>query len=267
MLPGFLRSLWGDLSNQEVKKFGLLSAIITLILGNYWMLRVMKNPIFNDLVGMESQPYAKILSIVVVAFVVLGYSKLVDMFRRHTLFYILCSFYAIIFLFLGLSTAYPDMFSLSTTSVLYPFFAWIPGKAIGWISYLSFESSAILMVLFWAFVASNTKAESAKKGYAMIVSCIQIGTISGPAIVTNFAPRIGSPALVAMGGVLILLVPFLIELYMKVIPAEIKTPSAEQSPIRYRNNRSFLSGYSGVAITVNVSRNAFVEAGVSLPRS
>ena len=220
MLPGFLQVLWGDLSKEEVKKFSLLSCIITIILGNYWMLRVMKNPIFNDLVGMESQPYAKMVSILVVALVILVYSKLVDMYQKHVLFYIICAFYSVVFLFIGFATAYPEYFTMSPDSSLYFLFAWIPGKTIGWITYFAFESSSLLMILFWAFVASVTKPESAKKGYAMIVTCIQIGTIAGTAIVTNFAPIVGTPLLVGFGGVVILAVPLLVKLYMKVIPSE-----------------------------------------------
>jgi len=229
MVSKVIRALWGDLSNKEIKKFGLLAAIITIILGNYWMLRVMKNPIFNDLVGMEFQPYAKMASIAVVAVVILIYSKLVDVFQKHTLFYIICSVYAMIFFFLGFATAHPDMFSLQETSSLYPLFSWIPGKTIGWITYFAFESSSLLMILFWAFVASVTKAESAKKGYALIVTCIQVGTISGPAIVTNFAPRVGAPILVALGGLLVLTVPFLVKFYMKVIPAEANEVSEKEA--------------------------------------
>ena len=100
MLPGFLRTLWGDLSTEELKKFSMLSCIITLILGNYWMLRVLKNPLFNDLVGMEYQPYAKMASIFVVAFIILIYSKLVDLFDKKTLFDIICTFYGAVFFFI-----------------------------------------------------------------------------------------------------------------------------------------------------------------------
>ncbi|NQY44212.1 MAG: hypothetical protein HRT87_12825, partial [Legionellales bacterium] len=180
MLPGFLKALWGDLSKDELKKFSLLSLIITLILGNYWMLRVMKNPVFHDLVGMQYQPYAKMGSMVVVAFVILIYSKLVDIFSKKALFDILCGFYASVFLFLSFAIAAPTFFSLTPDAALFDVFDWIPGKMIGWISYFAFESSSLLIILFWAFVASITKPESAKKGYAMIVSCIQIGTITGP---------------------------------------------------------------------------------------
>ncbi len=228
MLPKFLRALWGNLSKEEVEKFSFLSLIITIILGNYWMLRVMKNPIFNDLVGMQYQPYAKMASMFIVAFVLLIYSKLVDIFQKQTLFYIICPVFTAIFLFLGFASKYPEMFSLSETSSLFTYFQWIPGKLIGWLIYFAFESSSLLMFLFWAFVASITKTESAKKGYAMIVTCIQIGTISGPAIVTNFAPKIGAPSLVILGGFLVLIVPFLVKLYLKIIPAEVNKNAAPE---------------------------------------
>lgn len=220
MLPGFLRTLWGDLSAKEVKKFGLLSCIITLILGNYWMLRVLKNPIFNDLVGMEYQPRAKMASIFVVAFVLLIYSKLVDLFKKKALFDIFCTFYALMFFLICFATMYPEHFSMSSSSAFYPMFSWLPGKFFGWLSYFVFESSSLLIILFWAFVASITLPESAKKGYPMIVACTQIGTITGPWIVKKFATEVGSPLLVGLGGILVLIVPFIVRLYMWVIPKE-----------------------------------------------
>lgn len=220
MLPGFLRALWGNLSKEEVKKFSLLSCIITIILGNYWMLRVLKNPIFDDLVGMKYQPYAKMASIFVVAFVLLIYSKLVDLYKKKTLFDIICGFYAVLFFFTCFATMYPEQFSMSSSSAFYPLVAWIPGKLVGWISYFTFESSSLLMILFWAFVASVTKPESAKKGYAMIVTCTQIGTISGTAFVSSYVTSLGSPLIVGIGGLLVVMVPFLVRIYMWVIPKE-----------------------------------------------
>lgn len=229
MLPGFLKALWGDLSREELKKFSLLSLIITLILGNYWMLRVLKNPIFNDLIGMEYQPYAKIGSIFVVAVIVLVYSKMVDVFRKKALFDILCSFYGVVFALLAIATAMPGYFSITPDSPMFAYVAWIPGRLIGWICYFAFESSSLLIILFWAFVASITKPESAKKGYAMIVTCIQLGTIAGPALVTNFAPSVGSPALVGLGAIITLTVPLLVRLYLHAVPSEETPEEAAQA--------------------------------------
>lgn len=245
MLPGFLKALWGDLSKEEIKKFSLLSCVITLILGNYWMLRVLKNPIFDDLVGFQHQPKAKIASLFVVAFVVLIYSKLVDLFEKKTLFDIICIFYAVVFFFICFSTMYPEHFSMSPESSLYHLVAWIPGKLIGWISYFAFESSSLLIMLFWAFVASITKPESAKKGYAMIVTCTQIGTISGPALVTSTATTIGLPLLVGLGGILVLLVPLLIRIYTYLIPKE-ELPSTASADDK-KPKTGFLEGLKLIA--------------------
>ena len=240
MLPRFLQTLWGNLSNKELKKFGMLSCIITLILGNYWMLRVLKNPIFNDLVGLEYQPYAKMSSIFVVAFIILIYSKLVDLFDKKTLFDIICAFYGIIFFFICFVTIYPHHFSIDSSSSIFMMIDWIPGKLIGWISYFAFESYSLLMILFWSFVASITKPESAKKGYAMIITCTQIGTISGPALVTHYATKIGAPLLVGLGGILVLVVPFLVRLYHRVIPKEDLPAIAASDPKKPKTG--FLEG-------------------------
>ncbi len=220
MLPKPLRVLWGDLTSTELKKYGLLSCIITLILGNYWLLRTMKNAMFNDLVGFVWQPYAKLINVFVLALVVLGFSKLVDMFQKEKLFYILATTYGLLFLFLGFAVAHPQYFSLSETSALYPFFQGIPGKFIGWFSYALCESSSLMIILFWGFVASVTKPESAKKGYPMIISCIQLGTIGATWFVANYATTVGVPLIVAIGGILFLLVPGFVKLYTVIIPKE-----------------------------------------------
>ena len=244
MLSGFLRALWGDLSIQEVKKIILLSCIITLILGSYWILKVLKNPIFNELVGMKFQPYAKIISIFIVALVILIYSKLVDLFDKKTLFDIICGFYSALFFLTCFATKNSEYFSMDSSSKFYHLVVWIPGKIIGWISYFAFESSSLLMILFWAFVVSITKPEFAKKGYAIIVTCAQIGTILGTAIVTYGVKIIGSYLLIGLCGFLVLLVPFLIRLYMLIITKK------ELAYISADDNKSKTSFFEGLKLIV-----------------
>ncbi len=211
------RKLWGDLSNAEFKKFGLLSIIITIILGNYWMLRVMKNPVFNDLVGMEYQPYAKMGSILVATFVVIIYSKLVDLFSKKTLFDIVCIFYAVLFFIVGLSTGtHKEFLGIINANPIISSLN-LPGNFMGWVAYAAFETMSIMIILFWAFVAGTTTPESAKKGYAMIICCIQVGTISGPAVVTNFAPVVGLPMLTNLAGILAMVVPLLVRMYLSLM--------------------------------------------------
>ena len=98
MLQKLLRVFWGDLTSDELKRFGFLSIILALIVGNYWMMRPLKDALLSDLVGFQWQPMVKIFSLFVTVFVVLIYGKLVDLFAKHKLFYILCPFYGGLFL-------------------------------------------------------------------------------------------------------------------------------------------------------------------------
>ena len=220
MLPTPLRVLWGDLTNAELKKFGYLSAIVALIIGNYWMLRAMKDAIFNDLVGLEWMPRAKLSTILVMVFVIFLFNKLVDVFEKHKLFYIFCGIYGVLFFFIAFASANPNLFSISLTSPLFPYVAWLPGKFVGWLSYVVFESSVILIILFWAFVNSMTLPESAKKGYAMVVFFAQFGMVVGGLFESTYVTKLGLPSLFIIGAILLFIVPFIIQLYTSFIPHE-----------------------------------------------
>lgn len=226
MLPKPLRALWGDLSNEELKKFSILSTAIMLILGNYWMLRTTKNAVFDMFVGFrEWQPVAKIFSLFVMIIIVLAYSKLVDLMKKQHLLYFFCILYGLSFFLVGYIIANPEFGSLNNNSFLYPFFSWIPGKAIGWISYVLLESYGSLVVaIFYSFVASVMTTESAKKGYGMMAFIVQIGTITGSFITMEYAQIVGISKLYSFGGFIIMLVPFIIMLYLKVIPIKEPTP-------------------------------------------
>lgn len=221
------KKLWGNMTKEEFRKFLFLSLPLMFILGPYWMLRAMKDEIFNDLVGFRQwQPAAKIMSVVVVAVLLILFSKLVDLVKKDKLFFVVCFFYGILFL----STAYmlsmyylnPASISLSPDSWFYPLVSWIPGKFLGWFSYLTLESFGSIApnALFWAFVASTVTTEAAKKGYGMILFFTQLATIGGTMFVDNYSQTLGLPRLITIGAVLIMLVPFLVQLFLKAVPQE-----------------------------------------------
>lgn len=230
MFPKFLQILWGDLSKDEIKKFGILSATFFLIIGTYWMLRVMKNPIFAHFIGFKWQPVAKIVSLIFVGIMVLVYSKLVDLFEKQNLFYIICTFYGFGFICLAFLMQNPNFALLAPSSTIGKFFQWIPGKLVGWLSYIFLESfGSIVVALFWSFVSSTTTTESAKRGYGMIMSLTQIGTILGPWIVTRYARVLGLPILFGIGGLVVFAIPLLIKFYMVAVPAQITTTSLDKT--------------------------------------
>lgn len=225
MVSRIVRALWGDMSKDELKKFGILSLTLMVILGTYWMLRVNKNAIFGMFVDFRMyQPWAKVVSLVVIALLVLVYSKLVDMFSKEKLFYVLCTFFGLWVLGLSYCIANPSVVTVSKSSFLYPLISRIPGHILGWVSYVSFEAISLIIILFWAFVASVTKTESAKKGYGLIIFVTQIGTVAATWFVARYvgvgAGKLSIPTIIAIGGCLMLSVSFFIKWYMTTIGVE-----------------------------------------------
>lgn len=209
MLPQPLRILWGDLTGEEMKRFGVLSTAFFFIIGSYWLLKTVKDAIFNDLVGLDYQPKAKLASVFIIIPLVLLYSKLVDLVEKHLLFYIICSLYAGMFATVAYLIANP------ISEIHSPLIDWIPGRFLGWFSYLAIESfGSIAVALFWSFVASTTSTQSAKRGYAMIIISAQIGAIAGPTLVT-YAPVLGLPRLIYYAALGIFTVPFIIRFFVK----------------------------------------------------
>lgn len=231
MLPKPLRAIWGDLTAQEVKKFGILSSIFFMVIGIYWMLKTMKDPIFDLHVGFRYQPWAKIASLVFVALIVIFYSKLVDWFKKQTVFYIVCGLYGTGFIALAYMLANPQLVSQ---------WSFIPGNVLGWASYLFIESfGSIMPALFWAFVASSTNTDSAKRGYAMIATCTQVGTIFGPLLISTYSARFGLPLFFGISGLLIFTIPLIITYYSKAIPEE---HNQETSSSKKNERSGFIEG-------------------------
>ena len=237
-----IRLLWGDLTRDEYKKFGILAAAMMLIIGNYWMLRITKDALFNMFVGYKAyEPVAKMVSPFVMLIAVLGYSKLVDLLRRTTLIYALCAFYGFAFLALSLFIAHPDMVTISQSSALYPLVSWIPGKGIGWFLYLLLESYGSLLIgLFYAFIASVMTADLAKKGYGFLFVLIQIAVVTAIVIEMFVVKSFGFYAIYLLSGIFVLLAPFFIKLYVSIFAQEIAALRDAHQP--KKQNTGFLEG-------------------------
>lgn len=165
--------LWGHFSEVELRKFSLLAATFFLIIGSYWMLRPLKDAIFMSVVGFESIPRAKMLSLLVAFPLVLIYSKLVDILPRHHLFYVLCTLYGVGSVVFALIIAHP-VYGLAN-----------PVASVdrwwGWAWYVYVESfGSLIVALFWAFVSDTTTPEVAQRGYPLIALGGQCGNIVGP---------------------------------------------------------------------------------------
>ena len=231
MLNRAVRALWGDLSVDEIKRFGILALTLLCIIGPYWLLRTLKDAFFDQWVGLSYQPSAKMLSLLIIIPLVILYSKLSDVVSKHRLIYLICSFYAFIFLALAYFSVFPlpEMHNVIADKV--------HGRFIGWFAYLAIESfGSIVVALFWSFVASTTTTTAAKRGYAMIIAGAQVGAIGGSYLTTRapyfelvFGKGMAFPALLIMAASTLLMAPLLIKCFMVTMHGEIAAQEAQEA--------------------------------------
>ena len=188
--------LYGKMTFEEKLRLIWLAGTLFFIIGGYWLLRSLKDPVIATICGVEYIPKAKMLSVLVVLVLVFVYNKLIDMFPKHQLFYIVGGFYAGLFTLIACLLAAP---ATAQTSIYNTNAS--PYRLIGWISYCSIESfGSIGVSLFWAFTNSTYNLEGAKKAYGLMVACAQLGSIAGPTLVSVGTEAYGVPTIYFCGA-------------------------------------------------------------------
>jgi len=194
------KRIWGDFqSGEEIAKFVKLAIVFFLVIAIYWGMRPLKDGIFTTLVGVDWQPVAKILSPFIITPLVILYSKLVDMFPRNKVFYVLLSIYGFIALTFFIIFKYVSPLNAVAEPSAYNF--------LGWAWYVYIESFGSLVVaLFWAFTTAITQPESAKRGFPLIYLFGQAGNMIGPFVLR--AERLGfetsAPIIAILAGLMFL---------------------------------------------------------------
>jgi AAA family ATP:ADP antiporter len=159
--------LYGKMSWNEKARLFWLAATLFFIIGGYWLLRSIKDPVIAAINGVEAIPKAKMASVVVVTVGVGIYNELYDRFEPHQLFYIIGGFYATLFGTIGLALMHP-VYGVYNTNAS-------PDRWLGWISYCAIESfGSIGVTNFWAFANSVYDLERAKKSYGLLIACAQV---------------------------------------------------------------------------------------------
>jgi len=188
MVTGLVQFFYPDIKREELKKYGLLGLTFFFMVGAYWLLRLLKDLFFYKSVGFPvslgwdedagrlALPYAKMISPWFVLIMVVIYTKLVDMFEKHKLFYILSLFYIAAF-----SVIASILFVSSTYGEAYV------GKELlkntGYAAYWITESlGSVFIAFFWSFTISSTMSEAAKRTFPFIIALGQIGSISGSSL-------------------------------------------------------------------------------------
>lgn len=236
ILQKFLRYIYGDFTPAERKKFILYGGLFFFIIGIYWSLRCLKDSVFNAFVGSEHTWMAKILSLIIVFPVVIGYSYLVDIFPRHRLFYAMAGIYAAIFV--GLSF----LLGSSTMGICAP--GDMQCKWLGWASYILIETYGSLMpALFYSFMADTTTPEAGKKGFFVTASFAQLGAILGSGLVATQSMTLGVPTLVAISGItMLLIIPAVFYINRSIPKAELAGYQAKGGTAQKKSAAGFTEG-------------------------
>jgi len=220
-----------DLPSKEVKKFSLLGLAFSLIIGSYWALRLLKNTILYKIAfpaalgwpedqGRLMQPIAKFWSPFIVIALVIIYSKLLDIFSKKKLFYILIGFYSILFSLINAALIARHLWGDAFL-----------GKnllaALGWVSFFGIESfGSLIVALFWSFTSSITSSESAEQGYPFIAAFAQFGALI-MSFLPFFAEDLGGIWVVfSIATLLVASVSLVISRLMRILPDEVNAQPA-----------------------------------------
>ncbi len=238
MLKRIATALWGKFdNNQELKKFLTLAGTFCLIIGVYWALRGMKDGIFGTMVGFkEWQPYAKMLSLFFIVPLILVYTKLINTFERHKVFYIIVGTYAILAMLFAAAFMHPTIGLANTVASPYRF--------IGWAWYLYVESfGSLIIALFWAITVDTTAPDSAKRGFPIIALLGQIGNIFGPYLINAKRLGFGSSApVVGICGFLMFVIAGLMWYFMNYTPKNLLVGFKDDSEEKSHEEPGFFDG-------------------------
>ncbi len=235
-LQRFFSFVYGDLTHNERNKFILYGVLFFFIIGIFWLLRCIKDPMFNAFVGSEHTWIVKIVSLAIIFPLVIGYSYLVDLFPRHRLFYVMSAIYGALYLGLWLLVKSP------TFGVGAPIEQrW---ELLGWVSYVAIESfGSLMVVLFYSFMADTSTPEAGKKGFFITATFGQVGNLFGSEFVASTSLAVGAATLFLLAAALIVLcIPALVYFINWFIPKEEFAGYQADGAHVYKEKTGFIEG-------------------------
>ncbi len=214
MLSRLAQKLWGDFSStQECAKFIRLAVIFAFTIGVFWIINPTKEVIFLHTVGRDYLAYVKIVSLCIMIPAILAYGRLVDLFPRHRIFYVLCVFYGIGTLIFAFFIMHPTIGIANT--------ALSTGRLLGWLWYPFVESfGSIIVALFWTFASDTSTPESAKRGFSIIAWGAQVGGFLSPLLMYNVSSVWNPAVFVMIGGMGMFCIALLMFYFMWATPAD-----------------------------------------------
>lgn len=190
---------------RQVPRVLFHGLILAFIIAGFWLLDSLKDPVLGNIVGLEYQPAAKLLSVVFVLGVVCIYDYLTSIVSKADLFHIVANLFGITFMIFAALLSDKKMGIENHEKS--------PDRYLGWLVYFTIEAYGSLSVaLFWSFTNSIMDLEEAKGAYGLIIAIAQIGAVLGSTLATN-AAELGIPRLFVFSAMLVFPVSMLIKVY------------------------------------------------------
>ena len=169
MLLEKLNSIWGIKKEYRLKVF-FITATFFFMTACQALWRPLKVSIFAKMIGTGYVPWAKIAIPFVMIFLILIYSKLVDVLRRHQLLYCFTIFHGVGGIILYYFLAHP-VYGIANTDAS-------PWRLTGWFFYFFMECfGAFMSAVFWSFADSVNNPNDSKQFFGLFVTGSKIGGI------------------------------------------------------------------------------------------
>ena len=163
-------SLWG-IKPEFRSKVTLLALTFGFLTGAQALWRPLKAAIFAKLVGAAYVADAKVYAVFLLIPLILLYSRLVDVLRRHQLVHVFTLVHAVLGLVFAYYLADPT-YGLGNTVAS-------GDRWLGWGFYFFMESfCAFLATAFWGFANSINKPQDAQNYYGILVAGSKLGGIA-----------------------------------------------------------------------------------------
>lgn len=220
-LKNFFKYIFAIEPEDRIKVL-LLTLSFFLVIGGYTIIRELKDSIFTSIVAGTQRKYlmqAKMLSMLLLIPALFLHARLVDKLRTHYLLYFYTVFYGVAGLLCAYYLGDPQIGLANKVAD--------PHRIFGWLFYFLIEGySPFVVSVFWAFANSITSPESAKNNYTLMIAGSKIGGIITALLscwmLTKYFLNdiVNHQILTAGASLLLLMVPFVVYLLVKYVPAK-----------------------------------------------
>ena len=184
-------------------KSAILSALFALIIGSFWVLGSLQEPVFYHMVGRAYHPQVNVISFLLILPFLLTYLFFLGHVRKHRLFIACVGFYALFFGVSSVLLSHPSI-GLANTAL-------DAHRLLGWCIYAVTKTyGSVLVTIFWSFATSLTSMSDAKRTFPLIFFCGQLGSLGGSSLV-RWGAGCGMPLLYGIAVACMVLIMVLIE--------------------------------------------------------